>query len=71
MIGNWPLLTIITFLPMIGVAFLMMVRGEEELVAQNARNVALWVSSFTLVISLALVLNFDPQSACSQFEERA
>ena len=29
MIGNWPLLTIITFLPMIGVAFLMMIRGEE------------------------------------------
>ncbi|MEC7049633.1 MAG: NADH-quinone oxidoreductase subunit M, partial [Pseudomonadota bacterium] len=71
MIGNWPLLTIITFLPMIGVAFLMMIRGEEELVAQNARNVALWVSSFTLIISLALVLNFDPQAAGYQFEERA
>ena len=71
MIGNWPLLTIVTFLPMIGVAFLMMIRGEEELVAQNARNVALWVSSFTLVISLALVLNFDPQAAGYQFEERA
>ena len=71
MIGNWPLLTIITFLPMIGVAFLMMIRGEEALVAQNARNVALWVSSFTLVISLALVLNFDPLAAGYQFEEHA
>ena len=29
MISNWPILTIITFLPMIGVTFLMMIRGEE------------------------------------------
>ena len=59
MISNWPILTIITFLPMIGVAFLLMIRGDEEVVARNARNVSLWVSGFTFVISLALVLNFD------------
>mgnify|MGYP007032675997 CR=1 FL=1 len=29
MIENWPLLTIITFLPMIGVVFLMMIRGDD------------------------------------------
>ena len=29
MISNWPILTIITFLPMIGVAFLLMIRGDE------------------------------------------
>ena len=46
MISNWPILTIITFLPMIGVAFLLMIRGDEEVVARNARNVALWVSGF-------------------------
>ena len=71
MISNWPILTIITFLPMIGVAFLLMIRGDEEVVARNARNVALWVSGFTFVISLALVLNFDSQAIGYQFEERA
>ena len=71
MISNWPILTIITFLPMIGVAFLLMIRGDEEVVARNARNVALWVSGFTFVISLALVLNFDSQATGYQFEERA
>ena len=70
MIGNWPLLTIITFLPMIGVMFLLMIRGEDDLVARNARHVALWVSGFTFVVSLALVLNFDPQDPGYQFEER-
>ncbi len=39
MIGNWPLLTIITFLPMIGVLFLLMIRGDEDMVARNARHV--------------------------------
>ena len=71
MIENWPLLTIITFLPMIGVVFLMMIRGDDEVVARNARNVALWVSGFTFVVSLALVLNFDPLATGYQFEERA
>ncbi|MEL0133344.1 MAG: NADH-quinone oxidoreductase subunit M [Rhodobiaceae bacterium] len=68
--GNWPLLTIITFLPMIGVLFLLMIRGDDDVVARNARHVALWVSGFTFVVSLALVLNFDPQAPGYQFEER-
>ena len=71
MIGNWPLLTIITFLPMIGVLFLLMIRGDEDTVARNARHVALWVSGFTFVVSLALILNFDAQAPGYQFEERA
>ena len=39
MIETWPLLTIITFLPMIGVLFLLMIRGDDEMVARNARHV--------------------------------
>ncbi len=69
MIENWPLLTIITFLPMIGVLFLLMIRGDEASVARNARHVTLWVSGFTFIISLALVLGFDSTSSDYQFEE--
>ncbi len=69
MIANWPLLTIITFLPTIGVLFLLMIRGDDEAVSRNARYVALWVSGFTFVISLALVLNFDSARSGYQFEE--
>ena len=69
MIENWPLLTIITFLPMIGVLFLLMIRGDEQSVARNARHVALWVSGFTFIISLALVFGFDSTSTGYQFEE--
>ena len=69
MIETWPLLTIITFLPMIGVLFLLMIRGGDEMVARNARHVALWVSGFTFIISLALVFGFDATASGYQFEE--
>jgi len=32
MIDNWPLLTIITFLPLAGVIFLLMIKGDDEIV---------------------------------------
>ena len=69
MIETWPLLTIITFLPMIGVLFLLMIRGDDEMLARNARHVALWVSGFTFIISLALVFGFDATASGYQFEE--
>ena len=48
---TWPVLTVLTFLPLIGVVFLLLIRGDEEVVVRNSRNVALWVSSFTFLIS--------------------
>jgi NADH:ubiquinone oxidoreductase subunit 4 (subunit M) len=71
MIENWPLLTIITFLPMIGVLFLLMIRGDEQSVARNARHVALWVSGFTFIISLALVFGFDSTSTVISLRKTA
>ena len=71
MIENWPILTIVTFLPLVGVVFLLMIRGEEAVIAQNSRNVALWVSCFTFLVSLALLIGFDMDNPGYQFEERA
>lgn len=39
---NWPLLSLVTFLPLVGVAFILVLRGESEAVARNARWIALW-----------------------------
>ena len=71
MIDNWPILTIVTFLPLVGVAFLLMIRGDEEVVAQNSRNVALWVTCFTFLVSLSLLIGFDMSNPGYQFEERS
>ena len=71
MIGDWPILTIVTFLPLFGALFLLMIRGEDEVVAQNARHVSLWVTGFTFLVSLTLLIGFDPQMPGYQFEETA
>ena len=71
MIDNWPILSIVTFLPLAGVLFLLLIRGDEASVARNARNVALWVSGFTFLFSLPLWIGFDSNIAGYQFEETA
>ncbi|MGB1933105.1 MAG: NADH-quinone oxidoreductase subunit M [Candidatus Puniceispirillaceae bacterium] len=71
MISSWPLLSVITFLPLTGVLFLMLIRGNADSIAANSRLVALWVSGFTFLLSLYLYFGFDPNIAGYQFEERA
>ena len=68
---GWPILSLITFLPLAGAAFIMVIRGEPEVVAQNARSVALWTSLITLALSLLIWINFDTTTAAFQFEEKA
>ena len=65
------LLTIITFLPLVGAAFIAGIRGEEQHVARNARWVALWTSGAVFLLSLLLWFGFDRSNPGFQFEERA
>jgi NADH-quinone oxidoreductase subunit M len=66
-----PWLSLTTFVPLIGVAFLLRLRGEPLAVADNARWIALWTSLATFAISLYVWWLFDPTSADFQFVERA
>jgi NADH-quinone oxidoreductase subunit M len=68
---NWPLLTLVTFLPLAGVLLILILRGEAEAVARNARWIALWTSLVTFALSLALWAYFDPSKAEFQFVEHA
>ena len=64
------LLSLITFLPMIGAAVLMLLlRGEDEMAARNAKMLALFTTVMTFVLSLALMFGFDPQDTGFQFVE--
>jgi NADH-quinone oxidoreductase subunit M len=69
--AGFPILSLVTFLPLAGAFIILMVRGEEEVVARNARWTALWTSLITLAISLILWARFDASSAEFQFTERA
>ncbi len=69
--ASWPILSLTTFLPLVGVAFIMMLRGDDEASKRNARWAALWTTIATFVVSLALVWRFDPSLPDFQFEEKA
>src|SRR6201999_2777298 len=71
-IGNaagFPILSLITWLPLVGCLMIMSVRGDEETVASNARWTALWTSLIVLVLSLVLWVKFDPSDPGFQFNE--
>ncbi|WP_372015082.1 NADH-quinone oxidoreductase subunit M [Tistrella mobilis] len=68
---DWPLLSTVVFLPLIGAGFILLIRGDEATVARNARSVALWTSVITFLISLLLWTGFDSSTAAFQFVEKA
>jgi NADH-quinone oxidoreductase subunit M len=68
---GWPLLSLTTFVPLVGAGFIFLIRGEEAVVARNARNVALWTSLITLLLALMVWSAFDPKTAAFQLEEQA
>src|SRR5580704_7470663 len=69
--NNWPLLSLVTFLPLVGAGFIMTTRGDAETVARNARNIALSTSVIVFLLSIALWVDFDPSTAAFQFVEKA
>jgi len=69
--SSWPILSLITFLPLVGALFCLIVSGPKEAVERNCRSVALVTTMATFLISLLLWVRFDPTKAGFQFEEKA
>ena len=67
--AGFPILSLITWLPLVGGLIIMSVRGDEATVASNARWTALWTSLIVLVLSLVLWVRFDPGEPGFQFVE--
>ncbi len=68
--SDWPLLSLVTFLPLVGAAFILLIRGEPAVVAQNSRSVALWTALVTFLLSLLVLGNFDSSQAGFQLVEK-
>ena len=68
--NDLPLLSLVIFLPIVGALFILLIRGDAEVVARNARNVALWTSLITFALSLLLWTGFDTSTSAFQFVER-
>jgi NADH-quinone oxidoreductase subunit M len=67
--ASWPVLSVTTFLPLVGVLFILALRDDES-GNRNARWVALWTTLVTFAVSLVLVWRFDPGSPEFQFVEK-
>jgi NADH-quinone oxidoreductase subunit M len=68
---TWPILSVVTFLPVLGALLIYVIRGEDEAAQRNSRWIALWTTLVTFAISLILVWRFDAASADFQFVEKA
>ena len=64
------LLSLVTFLPLVGALILVIVPlGEDEAAQLNAKRFALILTTCTFFFSLALLVNFDTQNPEFQFVE--
>lgn len=69
MTDDWPILSLVTFLPLVGCFFILLTRGDDATVARNSRYIALWTSVPTFLISLLIWVKFDPSTADFQMME--
>src|SRR6202012_505035 len=67
---TWPILSLTTFLPILGVILIYLSRGEDAAAEGNARWIALWTTLITFAVSVLLVLRFDINQSGFQFEEK-
>src|SRR5262252_5191675 len=67
---QFPILTSLVALPIVGALLLLLVRGSEEHSAPVARGVALVVSTLVFVETLLMWSRFNPSSGDFQFVER-
>jgi NADH-quinone oxidoreductase subunit M len=67
---TWPILSVVTFLPLVGALIVYVSRGDDEAAKRNSRWIALWTTIVTFGISLILVWRFDPSNTDFQFVEK-
>ncbi|MBR1168937.1 NADH-quinone oxidoreductase subunit M [Bradyrhizobium liaoningense] len=68
---TWPILSVTTFLPLVGALIVYLSRGDDEAARRNSRWIALWTTLITFAVSVILVMRFDPANPDFQFVEKA
>ncbi|MUZ72235.1 NADH-quinone oxidoreductase subunit M [Agrobacterium vitis] len=56
---DWPILSTVTFLPLVGVALLLLMNGETPSGRRNVLNISLLTTVATFVVSLFVWIGFD------------
>lgn len=67
----WPILSLVTFLPLVGVLLILFIKDDSENARRNIRAIALLTTTFTFIISVFIWTGFDNSQAGFQFVEKA
>ena len=67
---DWPLLSTVTFLPLVGAILILFIKDDNELARRNVRNVALLTTVFTFIVSLWIWIDFDSSNPGFQMVEK-
>jgi NADH-quinone oxidoreductase subunit M len=67
---DWPILSTVTFLPLIGVVLILFIRDESEAALKNIRMIALLTTIVTFLVSLLVWIGFNPSDAGFQMVEK-
>ena len=67
---EFPILSLMIVLPLIGVFLIAMIQGDEKIKARNAKLSALYTSLFVFILSLLLLFGFSPEQEGFQFVEQ-
>ena len=54
--SEWPILSTVTFLPLIGALLVLVIRGDDAIARRNIFNVALWTTTVTFILSIFINL---------------
>ena len=68
---DWPILSAVTFLPLVGVALLLLTREDSVYGRRNILNVSLLTTVFTFVLSLFIWIGFDNSNPGFQMVEKS
>ena len=68
---TWPILSVVTFLPLIGALLVLVIRGDDAAARRNVYYIAFWTTLVTFLVSLLIWTNFDTANPGFQFVEEA
>ncbi|WP_332065594.1 NADH-quinone oxidoreductase subunit M [Bartonella sp. CB189] len=67
---DWPILSTVTFLPLVGVILILLIKDDGEAAKRNIRNVAFFTSVFVFAVSLVIWVGFDNTDPNFQMVEK-
>ena len=67
---DWPILSTVTFLPLVGVLLILLIGDDNENGKRNIRSITLLTTVVTFVVSLFVWIGFDNSQAGFQMVEK-